>query len=308
MDTHVFYPTYAQTLTHLSHSRFDQGDVANDAQPIAGQHPLILMSHGSTGTIQQMLWLVEPLVKAGFVVASVNHHGNTHAEPELHPNGQLHWWARAGDFHWLLQRLQQDPKWSQRIDFKNLALVGFSLGGYTVTSLLGGITDVANLIRYCQSHPAHFTCQEPKQEAQAAAQLKTKASERAAQQSWALMKQSYRLNNVKAAVLIAPALITSFEAASLQQIKTPTLAIIGTDDDIIAAKDNANLLQDHLENLQLTWLPKVTHFSFLSRCTTMGRLLPDRQGLCADHPSIDRTLVHQETGQQILNYLQARGL
>ena len=49
--------------------------------PDPAAFPLILLSHGTGGTALQLGWLASYLVSRGYVVAGVNHHGNTAMEP-----------------------------------------------------------------------------------------------------------------------------------------------------------------------------------------------------------------------------------
>jgi len=45
------------------------------------KRPLIVLSHGTGGGAAGMAWLAETLASNGYIVAAVNHHGNTAAEP-----------------------------------------------------------------------------------------------------------------------------------------------------------------------------------------------------------------------------------
>jgi predicted dienelactone hydrolase len=47
--------------------------IANDKQ----KYPLVLLSHGTGGSAVQMMWLGYYLASRGYIVAAVNHHGNT---------------------------------------------------------------------------------------------------------------------------------------------------------------------------------------------------------------------------------------
>ncbi|GEA12905.1 serine hydrolase domain-containing protein [Alteromonas sp. KUL49] len=88
MLTHMFYPTVEKHTTPLllgasESPLFHAGDVVVDGTPASQQkYPLVLMSHGTGGSAPQMLWLASALVKAGYIVAAVNHHGNTAFESQ----------------------------------------------------------------------------------------------------------------------------------------------------------------------------------------------------------------------------------
>ena len=48
----------------------------SDTKP---KYPLVLLSHGTGGSAIQMMWLGYYLASRGYIVAAVNHHGNTAA-------------------------------------------------------------------------------------------------------------------------------------------------------------------------------------------------------------------------------------
>ena len=51
------------------------------------KRPLIVLSHGTGGGAAGMAWLAETLASNGYIVAAVNHHGNTAAEPSYQLQG-----------------------------------------------------------------------------------------------------------------------------------------------------------------------------------------------------------------------------
>ena len=61
----------------------------------------------------------------------------------------------------LLDDILVDDEFGPRIDRKRIGAAGFSLGGYTVIELAGGITSRAQFDRYCQSGSDPTTCTAP---------------------------------------------------------------------------------------------------------------------------------------------------
>ncbi|HXQ37593.1 MAG TPA: prolyl oligopeptidase family serine peptidase, partial [Anaerolineales bacterium] len=102
------------------------------------KYPLVLLSHGTGGAAIQMMWLGHYLASRGYIVAAVNHHGNTAAEPQRAPQGFLLYWERAKDLTSVLNELLADSMFGPRIDRNRIGAAGFSLGGYTVISVAGG--------------------------------------------------------------------------------------------------------------------------------------------------------------------------
>ena len=80
------------------------------------QYPLVLLSHGTGGSAMQMMWLGYYLAARGYIVAAVNHHGNTASERKLFSQGFLLYWERVKDLQVVLDKLLADPIFGSRID------------------------------------------------------------------------------------------------------------------------------------------------------------------------------------------------
>lgn len=100
------------------------------------QLPLVLLSHGTGGAAEDFDWLAERLNVEGFLVAGVDHHGNTYNEDYL-PEGFAFNWERPRDVSFLLDRIVG----SYDVDVSRIGAVGFSIGGFTVAALLGAEID-----------------------------------------------------------------------------------------------------------------------------------------------------------------------
>ena len=87
-----------------------------------------------------LMWMGYYLASRGYIVAAVNHHGNTAAESQPAAQGFLLYWERPKDLTVTLDKLLADPVFGTRIDRKRIGAAGFSLGGYTVISIAGGIS------------------------------------------------------------------------------------------------------------------------------------------------------------------------
>ena len=73
-----------------------------------------------------LAWLAEALARSGYVVAAVNHHGNTSAEPEPTAEGFMLWWERAVDLSRVLDRLVHDEQLGAVIELHEGLVVNFS--------------------------------------------------------------------------------------------------------------------------------------------------------------------------------------
>jgi len=119
MATVIWYPaTIGTRETEWKVSIFNAGWVAQGAPLMAGAKklPLVVLSHGTGASAASLSWLAETLASNGYIVAAVNHHGNTGAEPSYHPLGFILWGERVTDISVLIDKLFADPKFGSHID------------------------------------------------------------------------------------------------------------------------------------------------------------------------------------------------
>jgi predicted dienelactone hydrolase len=176
------------------------GDAAEESITIAGlsvrvwstdsrtaPQPVVIFSHGLHGCATQSRFLMDALASAGYLVFAPNHRDascgkrgefrrasatvGTGSPPA--PLGQPGSWTsssyrdRADDIARLVDALCRDSRFSARGDWTRIALVGHSLGGYTVLGLAGAWPDwklrsvnvkaVLALSPYAQPFQTHHT-------------------------------------------------------------------------------------------------------------------------------------------------------
>jgi len=121
------------------------------------RRPLVLLSHGHSGTIYDLYWLAEPLVRAGFIVAALEHPKNHLFDIDW--VASLHVWRRPQDVSSVLTTLLDDRDWNSHIDSTTVAAAGHSVGGYTVLSLGGARYSIHDARRICRTEtPEDPTC------------------------------------------------------------------------------------------------------------------------------------------------------
>src|SRR5690554_4402840 len=101
--------------------------------------PLVLLSHGTGGNRISLSWIANNLTQEGYLVMAFDHYGNTFDNPI--PKYFVSYWERPLDVTFLLNQLQKDEQFNQKIDFNKVAIIGFSLGGYTALALAGAEID-----------------------------------------------------------------------------------------------------------------------------------------------------------------------
>lgn len=267
------------------------------------KYPLILLSHGTGGSAVMMMWLGHYFASRGYIVAAVNHHGNTAAEKERTAQGFLLYWERAKDLTAVLDKLLADPVFGAHIDRDRIGAAGFSLGGYTVISIAGGVFSQQEFEAFCRSPQRDFTC-EPQHEFPAAPGLfeELKKTNAVVQESLRHAGDSYRDKRIRRVFAISPALGSGFTAAGLNKIKIPVHIVVGQADKITPPPTNAQRYAKLIKGAQLTILPgEIGHYTFLAECTARGKAVVD---VCRDAETIDRAKVHEQVAQLAFEFFE----
>lgn len=254
------------------------------------RRPLVVLSHGTGGSAAMLAWLAEPLAAAGYIVAAVDHHGNTSAEAEPAAAGFMLWWERAPDVSRVIDRLLSDPVFGAHIDTSAIGVAGFSLGGYTALVLAGARTSVAALRTFCQSPIRDATC-EPQPEFPDASEAFAKVrGTPVIQASIARERMSFRDPRIRGTYAIAPVgrMLTD---ESLAAIRTPVRIVVGSVDRTAPAASNGEYLARHIPGATFELVPAAGHYTFLADCEPAGRA--QRPDLCQDSTSADRDAIHR---------------
>lgn len=165
----VWYPTAAAERT-VRRGPFVL-EVAERAEPAAGRFPLVMISHGSGGTVLAHRGLARHLARHGFVAVALVHAGNTagdDATAGLNPAGTGALWRnRPVQFSAALDAVLADPVLGDMVDAGRIGAFGFSAGGYTVLAAASGRADLSGVRRYCEAVPEDwgFCGQSPDQRA-----------------------------------------------------------------------------------------------------------------------------------------------
>jgi predicted dienelactone hydrolase len=287
---------------------FAVGSASPDARSARGQFPLIVLSHGTGGSAPMLGWLGTTLATHGYIAAAVNHPGNNALEPYT-PAGFSLWWERARDLSEVIDKMLADPEFGARIDSGRIAAAGFSLGGYTMIEIAGGISDRTAYREFCKSNAADAICKSPpefpepldyfnrlddagKSDPEIAASLKQET-------------ESHRDSRVRAVFAIAPALGPAFRPAALKKIVIPVQIVAGAEDDNVPIASSAEYFAAHIPGAKLVLLQGgVQHYQFLGSCTTAGRQsLPL---LCTDRPGVNRDAIHEKTAAMAVQFFDAQ--
>lgn len=307
----LWYPAAeGAQLVVLPAGPFALEPVAPGAPP-AGQPrrlPLLLLSHGTGGSALSLSWLARSLAARGYLVAGVDHHGNTGAEAQYQLPAFIAWWDRPRDLSAALDRLLADPQWGPRIDAERIGAMGFSLGGYTVLAALGARLDPAALARFHQPCLEARQCDLPPEIAARfpAGEVSRLLREDARlKDSMAHAGDDWRDPRIRAGLVLAPVMGGLMTRASLAAIRVPLFLVASEADDQAPPSATAQVVAATVPGARVRVLPGATHYSFLSPCNEFGR---ERvAALCRDPEGLPREALHAQLQADALDFF-ARSL
>ena len=285
---------------------FELGSAAQNA-PIAespAKFPLIVISHGTGGSALSITWIGEALAAHGYIVAAPNHPGNNGTEAYT-AEGFSTWWERARDLSVVIDKMLADSEFGGRIDSNQIGAAGFSLGGYTMIEIAGGITDVPAFKAFCASPRADNICKSPPEFPTLLQDFyrlsDTDPAYRAALQH---ASDSYRDARVRGVFAMAPALGPAFRPESLAKISIPVEIVAGQSDTNVPLDSNAKYFAKNIPGAKLVIIPgNAAHYMFLDSCPASGAKI--RPLLCADGAGVDRDAIHAKTDAMAVAFFRA---
>ncbi|OCC02574.1 hypothetical protein BA190_23025 [Labrys sp. WJW] len=299
LQTRLWYPTDARgPLTSIGgrEGSFPGINVAENAPPAAGSHPLVLLSHGFGGSWRNLNWLAAELAGRGYIVAAPDHPGTTTADKR--PEQAVRLWERPHDLSRVLDAVSTDPGLAGPIEAGRIAAIGHSLGGWTVMALAGGRYDASRLPAACSPAPL---C-----EALAALGLRDGGT------NPAKLGADLRDSRIGAVVSLDLGPALGFTPQSLAAVRIPVLVLAaGTPVPGIAAlQQDSDYLAKALPPASTRYLPipDATHFSFMQLClpeapAAIEKIAPGESFVCRDGGTRDRATLHRQIADEILAFL-----
>jgi predicted dienelactone hydrolase len=250
--------------------------------PISGDKlPLVVISHGRGSHFVLHHDMAETLADAGFIVAAINHPGDTVFDM-----------SRSGDLSVLVERptaikrlidfmVGASPA-ASTIDPECIGFFGFSRGGYTGLVLIGGNPDWTSDTDFCPQSSFHG-CEQIRRQAFPAQPLAHDP-------------------RIKAAVIADP-LAVFFTAASFAAVQVPVQLWAserggdGVSPESVAAVDRS-LPARHEYHV----VANAGHFAFLIPCPPA--LAKERPEVCTDAPGFDRVAFHKQLNADALAFFR----
>jgi predicted dienelactone hydrolase len=250
---------------------FIVGEVAPDAEfADDSRRPVILLSHGFGGTARMMGWFGTVLAEQGYIVIAVDHPGNNGVDP-MTVAGATMFWERPGDLAAALARVRAEPELGRRLDMSKVGVAGFSAGGFTSLVAAGARVDLARFQAFCASHPQDGVCAPQKEFAVTMEQAQSLLASPEVAPRVAQAGDDLSLPEVRAAFVMAPAIVQALDPGSLQAMRTPVSIILGDSDDVAPPNTNGGVAARAIAGARLKVLAGVGHYDFLARCTPAGR-------------------------------------
>jgi len=283
MHALAFYPS-----TDEEHTSKVQGywiDATPDAAIAMGRFPLILLSHGNTGTPLALHDLATSLARQGFVVVAVVHPGdNDRDHSRLGSLSNLY--GRPLQISEAISAALLDPRLSPYLSAEQVGVIGYSAGGETALILAGAEPDLKRLKTYCTERPQdRDACKTQGELLLDRDDLHAQADPR-----------------VGALMLMAP-LTLMFGRNTLSDVHVPVLLYSGDDDELLAVDKNAEALARKLpQTPEYKLLAGAGHFVFMAPCTDEQRATTPI--LCNDREGVDREDIHRNLSAEAVRFFE----
>jgi len=285
ISTVIYYP--AQGEAKLTLLGLTPAMLARDAPVAVGQHPLILISHGTAGSPTSHLDTALALAEQGFIVAAPVHNGDNYRDQ-----------SSVGTTNWISDRAHEVVRvidfmlggWDQRssIDSDRIGLFGFSAGATTALINIGAASDFALVADACQTNP-EFACQ---------------LLPPGAVLSNPRMEEVQDLR-IKAAIIAAPGFGMAFTSEGLKSVTIPVDVWVGAADARTPSGANALAIAQRLPtHPSVHIVAGAGHASFLAPCGVTGVLVPSM--VCADARGFDREEFHRTFNAEVVSFFSRR--
>ncbi len=286
--TEVWYPIDKNVPASHIEGMWVRCPEARDAplKTSSTKYPLIVMSHGNGGDRMNNAWLAEILAANGYIVASVDHHGNTWNNKIAECFVKI--WERPKDVSFVIDHLLTDGRFGAHINPEKIGFIGYSLGGLTGIWMAGG-----QICNFGKSEMRKIPSD----------QLPTAIDEAFLDSvDFSPIQESYRDSRITAVFVMAPALGHLFDLTSLQSISIPVHIVASEGDSTVSTENSAKILASKIRKAAFTLIPgSANHYVFLNEVTKGGKLLLDKR-LAHDPPDVDRAKIHEDIGHSAVQF------
>lgn len=282
--TEIWYPIDPETPSIHPLGMWVRCGEARDAALSSQKktYPLIVFSHGHGGDRFNIAWLAEVLAANGYIVASMDHYGNTwnNKIPECY----FKTWERPKDISFVIDQILQNSLFQDHVDQNRIGFSGYSLGATT------GLWIAGACVKEIEQSAFQQICNQQLGEVISLDKLK--------EADFKQVFQSFHDQRISAFFVMAPALGWMFTEQSLKNIQLPFYIVASEQDEIAPTEQNAKWFAKIMTRVSLKILKgNANHYTFLNRATNVGRrflhpkLYEDPQGV--DRKKIQETLAKE---------------
>ncbi len=291
MTVGLWYPT-EQRIPAQPNTRFHRA-LAIDAPLGEANGGLIVISHGFSGWYAGHAATAEALADSGYIVAAPSHTGNTGSDM----SSTIDQWMidRPRHISRVIDHILELNQFKNAIDVSNIGVYGFSAGGYTALSLIGGTPDLAEAKAHCEREPAEYICSEGGIKGMLAAGM-----DKLPKSAWGADTR------IGAAVIAAPGFGFTYMKATLASVTADVQLWSGRLDDTVPTETNAALLAKRLPKApEMQLVENAGHFSFLTVPCTAGfksEAPVEYEMICSDVEGFDRNEFHDVLAEQMVRF------
>src|SRR5450830_1524224 len=265
LEVGIWYPS-AATPAPVAMRAVTQ-TVAVDADIAGTKLPLIVISHGTSGSYLGHYDTAIALANAGFVVAAVTHTGDNN------------------------------------VDQQKIGMFGFSAGGFTTLVSIGGHPDMTKIAPFCQTHTTDFACQLIARHRDVLDAATATATTTTAANAAFAIKEGSKDARIKTAVVVAPALGFTFSPDGLHDVTISVQLWRAEDDVVLPNPSYAEAVRLALpQPPEYHVVANAGHFDFLAPCSEMlAARVPE---ICRSAPGFDRRRFHATFNQSVVEFFR----
>jgi len=294
----LYYPT-PDAARVIPMGPFPQ-TVAINGAPESKVKGLIVISHGTASTELGFATLAQALARNGYLVASVEHVGDTWQDQSMRATPGRYFAERPRQISRVIDTLLSDPQWRTRIangadGQPRIGALGHSAGGYTVLALAGGKPVLSRVRAHCETESDldPVFCRLSHSIGGGSAQAGAAADGREEP-----VQADPRVRTVMA---LAP-MGVAFSASSLASITVPVAIYAGEKDTFLVPRYHAQWVMQNMRgaNVMLRLVPNAGHYAFMNTPTLD---LPSPDGsVAADPQGFDRAAFLDRFAQESIAF------
>jgi len=249
--------------------------------------PLIVISHGTGGSLAGHTDTAHALAGAGFVVVSVSHTGDNYRDQSYVGRG-LHLIGRPRHVSRVIDYMLTTWAERRRIDPTRIGVFGHSAGGFTALVLAGGEPDTSRGETHCLARPDAWDCTYLRQHG-----FNFANAPRVSPSAW------HHDARIRAAVIAAPAVGYAFAPKGLSRVTIPIQLWVAGQDTVV--DDSPAIIKGLLPRRpDYRLVQRAGHLSFITPCSREEAAIASvasKNGAlnwCTDPDEFNRTVFHNE--------------